>query len=140
MPALPAADGLAALEGHVLVAVAALVVHRARVDVDLLLGFRGAAVVAAVLLCGHSGEGLRGLVRGRGVETRGVRWGVCGGVCACVCVCFFVGEVGGVALVKTNCEDKAEWRRGCGARALSIASGPEAAAGALSHGDYVRQR
>lgn len=55
MPALPAADGLAALEGHVLVAVAALVVHRARIDIDLLLGFRGAGVVATVLLCGHSG-------------------------------------------------------------------------------------
>lgn len=137
MPALPAADGLAALEGHVLVAVAALVVHRARVDVDLLLGFRGAAVVAAVLLCGHSGEWLRGSVRGRGGETGGVRWDVC----VCVCLCFFVGGVGGVAPVeKTNCEDKAEWRRGSGARALSIAGGPEAAAGALSHGDYVRQR
>lgn len=34
---------------------------------------------------------------------------------------FFVLEVGGVALVETNCENKAEWRRGSGARALSIA-------------------
>jgi hypothetical protein len=53
--------------------------------------------------------------------------------CVCVCVCaFFVLEVGSVALVEeTNCENKAEWRRGSGARALSIAE----LTGALSHGD-----
>ena len=55
MPALPATNRLAALQRNVLVAVAALVVHCARVDVDLLLRFGGVgAAVAAVLLCGHS--------------------------------------------------------------------------------------
>jgi hypothetical protein len=119
VPALSAADGLAALEGHVLVAVAALVVHRAGVDVDLLLGFCGAAVVAAVLLGGHSGERfMRVGARSRGWDER----------CAVGCVCGFVFLCSGggrwkvfVALVEEiNCEDKAEWRRGSGARALSI--------------------
>ena len=84
MPALPAADGLAALEGHVLIAVAALVVHGACVDVDLLLGFGGAAaVVAAVLLGGHFGE--EGLC-GRGK----CKVDVCGFVGFCVVwVCGF---------------------------------------------------
>jgi hypothetical protein len=46
---------------------------------------------------------------------RGVRWDVFVGLC------FFVRVVGGAALVEEiNCEDKAEWRRGSGARALSI--------------------
>jgi hypothetical protein len=51
--ALPAANGLAALEGNVLIAVAALVVDGACVEVDLLLRLGGVGVVAAVLLCGH---------------------------------------------------------------------------------------
>jgi hypothetical protein len=72
VPTLPAPYGLAALEGHVLVAVAALVVYGAGVDVDLLLGFCGAAVVAAVLLGGHFGgevceDGCAGAGVGRGL-------------------------------------------------------------------------
>jgi hypothetical protein len=64
-------------------------VHRAGVDVDLLLGFCGAAVVAAVLLGGHSGERfMRVGARSRG-GMRGVRWDVFVGLC------FFVREVGG---------------------------------------------
>lgn len=52
--ALSATDRLAALQRNVLVAVTALVVDGARVDIDLLLGLSvGCAVVAAVLLCGH---------------------------------------------------------------------------------------
>jgi hypothetical protein len=51
--ALSAANGLATLERNVLVAVAALVVDCAGVEVDLLLRFGGVGVVAAVLLCGH---------------------------------------------------------------------------------------
>lgn len=53
MTALPAANRFAALEWNVLVAVAALVVDCAGVEVDLLLRLGGSAVVAAVLLCRH---------------------------------------------------------------------------------------
>ena len=61
MPTVPAANGLAALERHVLVAVAALVVHCARVGVDLSCVARGAAGVGvaggvAGLGGGHFGD------------------------------------------------------------------------------------
>lgn len=71
MSALPAADGLAALQRNVLVAVAALVVDCARVDVDLLLGFGsvGAAIVA-VLLGGHFEICVGGFVERYGLVER----------------------------------------------------------------------
>lgn len=55
--ALSAANRLSTLQRNVLVAVTALVVYCARVDIDLLRCFRGVgtAVAAAVLLCRHSG-------------------------------------------------------------------------------------
>ena len=54
MPTLPATNRLAALQGDVLVTVAALVVHRARIDIDLLCSFGGVrAVIATVLLSRH---------------------------------------------------------------------------------------
>lgn len=70
---LPASNRLAALQRNVLVAVTALVVDGARVDVDLLLGLGGAgAVVAAVLLCGHSERCV--VDDGRRTSGRGSRW------------------------------------------------------------------
>lgn len=53
MTALPAPNRLAALQRDILVAVAALVVDCAGVEVDLLLRLGGVGVVATVLLCGH---------------------------------------------------------------------------------------
>jgi hypothetical protein len=139
MPTLPAPYGLAALERHVLVAVAALVVHGAGVDVDLLLGFCGAAVVAAVLLGGHFGERF---------AKMGARARVWDGGCVCgMWVGFFVWGVGSVCRGREiNCEDKADGNLGLAARrewrlrsTCVIDSGPcEAAAGALSHGDLGR--
>lgn len=53
MTTLSAANGLAALQRNILVAVTALVVHCAGVQVNLLLRLGGVCVVATVLLCGH---------------------------------------------------------------------------------------
>lgn len=135
MTALPAPDGLAALQRDILVAVAALVVHCARVDIDLLLGLGGVGVVASVLLCGHFGvevcECGRAVVDLRRAER-------------CIRVSLFsrrreVARLGVEA--SRNCSKslwKAEWRRAkARARALSIVE-LRRFAGALSHGDYVR--
>jgi hypothetical protein len=94
--ALAAADGLATLEGHVLVAVAALVVHGARVRVDGRRLLRGARLRSAVVvLARHCG--LRGL-RMRWEKRRG-RLRACvrgGGGCAGVrSSCGWESEVGG---------------------------------------------
>lgn len=74
MSALSAPNGLATLQRHILVAVAALVVHGARVEVDLLRGFGGVGVVAAVLLGRHIwGICVGGMREGERATKRRVR-------------------------------------------------------------------